>query len=113
MMTSKPIFRRDVLAYAAAAVVAPRAARARERERTVIEDVARWVVDLRYEDLPPNVVARAKRVVFDSLGCALGAIDAEPVRIARQAIALEGGNAQATLVGIGARVACDQAAFLN
>jgi 2-methylcitrate dehydratase len=112
-MTSRPILRRDLLKYAAATALAPSVARARDQERTVIEDVARWVVELRYEDLPPNVVARAKRVVFDTLGCALGAIDAAPVRLARQAIALEGGNAQATLVGIGARVACDQAAFLN
>ncbi len=112
-MTSKPIFRRDVLAYAAAAVVAPRVARARERERTVIEDVARWVVELRYEDMPPKVIERAKRVVLDTLGCALGAIDAAPVRIARQTIALGGGSPQATVVGVGIKVASDQATFLN
>jgi 2-methylcitrate dehydratase len=80
---------------------------------TVAEDIARWVVELRYEELPADVIARAKRVLLDTLGCALGAIGAEPVRMARQVVALQGGNPQATIVGIGRKVACDQAAFLN
>ena len=45
---------------------------------TVAEDIARWVVELRYEQLPPDVIARAKRVLLDTLGCALGAIGVEP-----------------------------------
>src|ERR1700741_2997088 len=46
---------------------------------TVAEDIAHWLAELRYEDLPATVVARAKRVILDTLGCALGAVDAEPV----------------------------------
>jgi hypothetical protein len=33
---------------------------------TVAEDVARWIVDLRYEELPVNVIARAERVLLDT-----------------------------------------------
>jgi len=51
---------------------------------TVAEDIARWIVDLRYEELPANVIARAERVLLDTVGCALGAIGAEPVQIARK-----------------------------
>jgi 2-methylcitrate dehydratase len=80
---------------------------------TVAEDMARWVVALRYEELPPEVIARAKRVLLDTFGCALGAIAAEPVRIAQQVVALQGGNPQATVLGLGRKVSCDQAAFLN
>ena len=80
---------------------------------TVAEDMARWVVGLRYEELPPDVIARAKRVLLDTFGCALGAIAAEPVRIAQQVVALQGGNPQATVLGLGRKVSCDQAAFLN
>jgi 2-methylcitrate dehydratase len=78
-----------------------------------VEDVARWLAELRYEELPANVVARAKRVTLDTLGCALGALDAEPVRLARRVVGLQGGNPQATVVGVGGKVSCDQAAFLN
>jgi 2-methylcitrate dehydratase len=80
---------------------------------TVAEDIARWVAELRYEQLPPNVIARAKRVLLDTLGCALGAIGAEPVHMAQRVVAMQGGNPQATILGIGRKVSCDQAAFLN
>ena len=131
-MKSEPMLRREVLkrcGVGALALAAPSlgasAARARtappesggtrtgSRRATVVEDIARWLAELRYEDLPANVVARAKRVTLDTLGCALGALDAEPVRMARRAVALQGGNPQATLVGVGGKVSCDQAAFLN
>jgi 2-methylcitrate dehydratase len=79
----------------------------------VAEDIARWVVGLRYEELPGDVIARAKLVLLDTIGCALGAIGAEPVRMAQQVVALQGGNPQATILGIGRKASCDQAAFLN
>ena len=100
---------------ALAQTAAPKADNARSvgRGPTVAEDIARWVVELRYEQLPPDVIARAKRVLLDTLGCALGAIGAEPVRMAQKVVAMQGGNPQATIIGIGRKVSCDQAAFLN
>lgn len=125
-MSSEPIPRRELLKHCgagafvlAAASFAASAARAKtavsERNGgpTLAEDIARWLVELRYEDLPANVIAAAKRVTLDSLGCVLGALDAEPVRDARKVIALQGGNPQATIIGVGGKAACDQAAFVN
>jgi 2-methylcitrate dehydratase len=83
------------------------------RGPTVAEDIARWVVALRYEELPPEVIARAKRVVLDSVGCVLGAIGAEPVQAAQRVVALQGGNPQSTILGLGRKASCDQAAFVN
>ena len=80
---------------------------------TVLEDMGKWLADLRYEELPPEVVNKARLVLLDTLGCALGAIDAAPVRIAREVIAMQGGKPQATLIGIGSKFSCEQAAFLN
>jgi 2-methylcitrate dehydratase len=101
------------LAPAAYAQTAPKTEAKGGRGPTVAEDVARWVVELRYEELPPEVIARAKRVLLDTIGCALGAIGAEPVRAAQQVVALQGGNPQATILGLGRKASCDQAAFLN
>src|SRR6266850_2495368 len=117
-MAAKPILRRDVLkagcagALAASYVFAPAVLRGQPRA-TVAEDMARWIVALRYEQLPANVVAAAKRVLFDTLGCALGGVSAAPVRMAEQVVALQGGNPQATAIGLGRKVSCEQAAFLN
>ena len=83
------------------------------RGPTVAEDIARWLVALRYEDVPADVIARAKRVLLDTLGCALGAIGAAPVQAAQRVVALQGGNPQATILGVGRKASCDQAAFLN
>ena len=80
---------------------------------TVLEDMGRWLADLRYEDLPPEVVHKARLVLLDTLGCALGAIDAPPVRIAREVITLQGGKPQSTIIGVGSKFSCEQAAFLN
>src|SRR6266446_2734988 len=119
-MTSNSMMRREVLKHFGVGALAfstpllpGAAAFAQPARPTVVQDIARWLEALRYEDMPANVVSRAKRVVLDTLGCAMGALDAEPVRVARQVVALQGGNPQATIVGVGGKVACDQAAFLN
>ncbi|MGZ5117869.1 MAG: MmgE/PrpD family protein [Burkholderiales bacterium] len=46
------------------------------------ELLARYATALRFEDLPPEVVHDAKRKLIDTLGCAIGAFDEEPCRIA-------------------------------
>jgi 2-methylcitrate dehydratase len=121
-LTSGPIRRRDLLKRCGAGALAVAApswlgslARAQTPAKapTVAEDIARWVVALRYEDLPPEVIARAKRVLLDTIGCALGAIAEAPVRLAQQVVVQQGGSPQATILGIGGKAACDQAAFLN
>ena len=96
---SAPIARREMLkrcslgalALAAPAGLSPVPTLAAESSRatgaaspTVAQDIARWVVDLRYDELPADVIARAKRVLLDSVGCILGAIGAEPLRNAHR-----------------------------
>lgn len=80
---------------------------------TLVESVANWVGELTYEELPPEIIGKAKRILLDTLGCALGAVNAEPVRMAQQVVSMQGGNPQATAVGVGWKTSCDQAAFLN
>ena len=51
---------------------------------TLAQRLAEYAVGLEFSDLPPAVVHEVKRRVIDSLGCALGAWDAEPCAIARR-----------------------------
>ena len=55
---------------------------------TVAETLVGFAYSLRFEDLPQAVIHEAKRRIIDSLGCALGAVEERPVKIARS-LALE------------------------
>src|SRR5262249_16586794 len=81
--------------------------------RPLLEDLGVWVAAMRYEDLPPATVKKAKYLLLDTLGCALGAVDAGPVRIAQKVVSARGGNPQASVIGAGWKTSCDEAAFVN
>ena len=80
---------------------------------TLAEDMARWVCDLHYEALPSEVVTRTKLILLDTVGCALAALDAPPVRLARQVAREQGGNPLATPLGASWRTSTDSGAFIN
>ncbi len=80
---------------------------------TLVEDVASWIAELRYDMLPREVVNRTKLILLDTLGCALGALDAHPLRLARQVVSEQGGNPQATPIGVRWKTSTDQVAFLD
>src|SRR5262245_38080170 len=75
--------------------------------------LARYCQALCYDDLPVAVVHEVKRRVLDSLGCALGAWNAEPCRIARQLAQQVKFPQGATLWGTGHKTLPDLATFVN
>ncbi|MDE2901336.1 MAG: MmgE/PrpD family protein [Chloroflexota bacterium] len=79
----------------------------------VVERLARYAAGVRFEDIPAEVVHQAKRLVIDSIGCGLGASDADPVRAARDLALGVSGAAPATLLGTSAATTPDMAAFVN
>ena len=80
---------------------------------TLAQRLAGFAAGLRFEDLPPPVVHEVKRRIIDSLGCALGAWNAEPCVIARRVASLYSTDHGATLLGTGRRAPPDWAAFAN
>jgi 2-methylcitrate dehydratase len=75
--------------------------------------LSRYCQSLCYDDLPSAVVHEVKRRVLDSLGCALGAWNAPPCRIARQLAQAVKMSHGATLWGTGHRTLPDLATFVN
>ena len=75
--------------------------------------LARYCQALRYGDLPDAVVHEAKRRLLDSLGCALGAWNAPPCRIARKIAQTVKVPQGATLWGTGHKTLPDLATFAN
>ncbi len=78
----------------------------------LVHDLADFVSDATYDALSDEAQTQLKIRVLDSLGCAIGALDGEPIRALRAHLDDFGGAGQATLIG-GARTAPDRAALYN
>jgi 2-methylcitrate dehydratase len=76
------------------------------------ERLAEFALSVRFEDLPPAVVAEARRRLIDSFGCAAGALHEPAPAIARRVAARAQGDPGAGLLG-GGRSSPDWAAFAN
>lgn len=80
---------------------------------TLVEQLSAYAAHLRYEDLPPEVVHQAKRLIVDTIGCALGGYDGEPSRIAREVAGEVTSRNPATIMVSGQRTSPELAAFAN
>src|SRR3954463_10837306 len=80
---------------------------------TVVEQLSAYASALRYENLPPQVIAQAKRLIVDTVGCALGGYTSEPAKIARDIAGMVTSRESATLFGSGERSSIDLATFAN
>ena len=76
------------------------------------ERLADYTISLSCHDLPDRVIHAARQRVVDTLGCALGAIDSEPVRSIRSYVATLPPGAS-TILFDRMKVTPDAAAFLN
>lgn len=74
--------------------------------------LAQFVERARFEDLSAHAREQLKLRIFDSLACAIGALEGEPVRTIREQLDDFGGEGRCTLIG-GGTTAPDRAAFHN
>lgn len=79
---------------------------------TLVEQLADFVVRTSFENLSTEARDQLKIRVLDSLGCAIGALAGEPVRLVRQQVEDFGGSGHCTLIG-GGKSAPDRAALYN
>lgn len=79
---------------------------------TCAENLAAFVHRSAYEDLSETAREQLKIRVLDSLGCALGALEGEPVQILQRQIDELEPQGQCTLIG-GGKAPPDSAAFYN
>lgn len=79
---------------------------------TIAERMAEFVVHASYDSLSEGARHELKVRVLDSLGCAIGALAGDPVRLVRQQVDDFGGHPVCTLIG-GGRTAPDRAALYN
>ena len=80
---------------------------------TLVEKITQYATNLRYESLPPEVIKTAKRVIIDSIGCALGGYDSAPEKIARDLAGMTSSRQPATVMVSGLQTSPDLATFAN
>ncbi|HBY18685.1 MAG: 2-methylcitrate dehydratase [Marinimicrobia bacterium 46_43] len=75
--------------------------------------IARFAVNLSYEDLPEEVVGQAKRFIYDSVGCALGSMKTPDVNIIRNLFLEMKGEPESTVLGFGDKFPAVNSTLLN
>ena len=80
---------------------------------TIVEQLSSYAAALRFEDLPREVVHQAKRLIIDTIGCALGGYGSEPAKIARDLAGSVTSAQPATVILSGQRTSPDLATFAN
>jgi len=75
--------------------------------------IARFVSGLRYEDIPPEVIARIKLLMLDSLGCALYGTSLEWSRILRQTLGAVDTTQGCRVWGTAEKLSAPHAALVN
>jgi 2-methylcitrate dehydratase len=80
---------------------------------SLAETVARYATELRYEDLPDDVIRIAKRAILDTIGCAFGGYTAGPSKIAIKLASDVSSKQPATVLFSGIKTSPDFAVFAN
>ena len=79
----------------------------------ITQNLARFVVDTRWDDVPEAIRHEAKRALMNFFAVALAGCRTGPVELALQSLAEFSDRRQATVIGRGERVDALSAAFLN
>jgi len=77
------------------------------------KQLSSFTTELQFRDLPKGVVHETKRVLLDSIGCAIGGLSMERGKLARDLATRLGGVTESTILGTSKKVSCDNAAFAN
>ncbi len=77
------------------------------------KSLAEFCANLRYEDLPDQVVIEAKRILLDTIGVGLGGHVLDKGKMGVKLAQMSGGVAEASIIGTNAKVPAGQAAFAN
>ncbi|MFH0735421.1 MAG: MmgE/PrpD family protein [bacterium] len=82
-------------------------------EKSISRRIAEFAVNLKYEDLPEDVIFEVKRYLYDSIGCAYGAYNTKDVSIMKELYTDMGGKPESTLIGFGDKIPAVNAALVN
>ena len=79
----------------------------------IVDYLSDYAASLSFADLPVEVVHHAKRMLIDTLGCAIGGYASEPSTMARALAATISSQQPATVLGSGQQTSLELATFAN
>jgi 2-methylcitrate dehydratase len=79
----------------------------------ILNHLCDYALKLSYRDLPQEVIRRTKRIIMDTVGCALGGAESPPAKIARAAASEITSAIPSTVLISGQKSSPDLAAFAN
>ena len=82
-------------------------------EKSISRQIAEFSINLKFEDLPKNVVETTKKYLYDSIGCAFGGYHTKDVNILKDIYVNMGGKEEATLIGFGKKIPAVNATLVN
>lgn len=82
-------------------------------EKSLSRQIAEFAVNLKYEDLPQDVILNVKRFLYDSIGCAYGGYHTKDVKILKDIYEEMSGKPEATLFGYGTKMPAVNASLVN
>lgn len=82
-------------------------------DKSISRIISEFAVNLKYEDLPSDVIIEAKRFLYDSIGCAFGSYHTKDVNIIRNIYKEIGGKEEATTFAFGDKIPAVNAALVN
>ncbi|MDE2845039.1 MAG: MmgE/PrpD family protein [Chloroflexota bacterium] len=80
---------------------------------TIAEQMSSWTFALHYSQLPAETAHLAKRMIIDTIGCALGGYTSEPSKIARDMAGMVSSAQPCSVIGNGQTSSPDLATFAN
>ena len=81
--------------------------------KSISRQIAEFAVNLKYSDLPENVIIEVKRFLYDSIGCAYGGYHTKDVKILRKIYKDIGGKKESTLIGFGDKLPAINSTLVN
>jgi 2-methylcitrate dehydratase len=82
-------------------------------EKSISRQIAEFAVNLKYEDIPAEVINEVKRYLYDSIGCAIGSMQTNDVNVIRDIYKEMGGEPEATVFAFGDKLPAVNVALIN
>src|SRR3989339_227202 len=81
--------------------------------KSISRQISEFAVNLKYKDLPENVVHEVKRYLYDSVGCAYGGYHTKDVNIIRNIYKKMRGAKESTVIGFGDKLPAVSTTLIN